>query len=78
MTMFLHCQCIRLKHILIFQAQVELLTERLSQLTENISVSTQGGEGRELQARFQAIVLTSGALSLYIKRVDLFMSNFMS
>lgn len=60
------------------QAQVELLTERLSLLTESISRSFQTGDERDLHARFKAIILTSGALSLYIRRVDLFMSNFMS
>lgn len=60
------------------QAQVELLTERLDLLTQSVTDEFQVGEDKELQSRFKAILLTSGALSLYIRRVDLFMSNFMS
>uniref|UniRef100_A0A7S3P536 RBR-type E3 ubiquitin transferase n=1 Tax=Amphora coffeiformis TaxID=265554 RepID=A0A7S3P536_9STRA len=61
------------------QAQVELLTERLSQLTESLEgESFKAGEEKVFQARLKSILLTSGALSLYIRRVDLFMSSFMS
>lgn len=60
------------------QAQVELLTERLSLLTENIHAVFEPGEAQQLRSRFQAIMLTGGALALYIRRIDLFMSNVMS
>ena len=60
------------------QAQVELLAERLSLLTENISKTFEPGEENELRSRLQSVLLTGGALSLYIRRIDLFMSNFMS
>lgn len=59
------------------QAQVEVLTERLSLLTENIPAVFQEGEEKELRSRMQAISLTGSALALYIRRIDLFMSNFM-
>lgn len=61
------------------QAQVELLTERLDLLTQSVAEDFQVGEEKDLRARFKGVFLTSGALSLYIRRVDLFMSNnFMS
>lgn len=60
------------------QAHVTSLTERLSLLTANLPDDFDTEEEKLVRSRFQAIRLTSSAISLYIQRIDAFMANFMS
>jgi hypothetical protein len=60
------------------QAHVTSLTERLSLLTANLPDDFDTEEENQVRSRFQAIRLTSSAVSLYIQRIDAFMANFMS
>jgi hypothetical protein len=60
------------------QAHVTSLSERLSLLTANLPDDFDTEEEKLVRSRFQAIRLTSSAISLYIQRIDAFMANFMS
>jgi hypothetical protein len=57
------------------QAQLQMFTERLSFLTENIPRLFEAHEEEEFRVRFKAIFLYSTCASNYIIRVDYFVSH---